>query len=357
MSVFSNFHFRDHESVAFGYDPVSGLRAIVAVHNTSRGVALGGCRVWPYASEDEALTDVLRLSRGMTYKSAMADLPLGGGKAVIIADPHEDKSDAMMQAMGKFVQGLGGRYITAEDSGTNVADLRAMARQTRYVVGIAEKRDMHGNPRSGDPSPATAYGVFSGIAASVKDALNGRDLRDIRVAIQGLGSVGWDLARRLHEAGARLWVTDIHSENLVRARQQLNAEVTEPERIFDTDVEVFAPCALGAILDDETIPRLKARVVAGAANNQLAEDRHGEMLRERGILYAPDYVINAGGIIDVAYEWTGYDAQTVWNHIARIADTLRAIYARASRVGAPTSQVADRMAEERFQRRRSEEAA
>lgn len=357
MNVFNNTHLRGHEAVVFGFDSATGLRAIIALHNTSRGPALGGCRMQPYESEEQALADVLRLSRGMTYKSALAGLQLGGGKAVIIGDPRRDKTEALLRAMGRFIDGLGGHYITAEDAGTGVEDLKIIASETKYVAGIAERQEVDGTWRSGDPSPATAYGVLVGIQASVQARLGRGDLEGVRIAIQGLGNVGWCLARYLHRAGAQLWVTDILPETLERAAVELGARVVEPEAIYTQPVDVFAPCALGAGLNDQTIPRLRATVVAGSANNQLAEDRHGELLWQRGILYAPDYVINAGGVIDVAHELGGYDPVQARLHIARIAETLTEIYRRAQRAGHPTNWIADRMAEERFELHRTAAAA
>ncbi|MDN5872069.1 MAG: amino acid dehydrogenase, partial [Nitrococcus sp.] len=326
-------------------------------HNTSRGAALGGCRMWAYESEEQALTDALRLSRAMTYKSALAELPLGGGKAVIIADPWRDKTQALLRAVGRFIDSLGGRYITAEDSGTGVEDLKVIARETKHVAGIADRQDADGNWHSADPSPATAYGVLVGIEASVQQHLGRGDLEGVRVAIQGLGHVGWRLAEHLRQAGALLWVTDILAETRERAAAELDARVVEPEAIYTQPVDVFAPCALGAVLNDQTIARLQARVVAGSANNQLAEDRHGEMMWRRGILYAPDYVINAGGVIDLAQELGGYDPSQARSRVTRIADTLIEIYRRAHRTGSPTNRVADHIAEERFQLRRGVAAA
>lgn len=357
MSVFSNIHFRNHETVVFGFDYATSLRAIIAVHNTNRGPALGGCRMHAYESEEQALADVLRLSRSMTYKSAMAGLRLGGGKAVIIGDPRRDKTPTLLHAMGRFVDSLNGRYITAEDAGTGIEDLKVIANETQHVAGIAERRDATGQWRNGDPAPATAYGVLVGIQASVRERLGWSDLQGVRMAIQGLGHVGWTLARYLRQAGAHLWVTDLLPEARERAAAELEATVVEPDAIYAQPVDVFVPCALGAVLNDETILRLQARVVAGSANNQLAEDRHGEMLRRRDILYAPDYVLNAGGVIDVAHDFGDYDPQETRRHIAGIADTLTEIYRRAQRTASPTNQVADHIAEERFQRHRTVAAA
>ncbi|WP_018716407.1 Glu/Leu/Phe/Val family dehydrogenase [Arhodomonas aquaeolei] len=348
MSVFEHREFREHERVVFGHDPDTGLRAIIAVHSTRLGPSLGGCRIFPYPDDDAALTDVLRLSRGMTYKSAMAGLPLGGGKAVVIADPHKDKTPALMRALGRLVEDLNGLYITAEDSGTDVDDLRTIAGVTGHVVGIADKRDADGIVRSGDPSPATARGIFGGIRASLRAALGRDDLDGVRVAVQGVGNVGHHLAAMLHNAGARLWVSDIDEPALRHAVTAYDAEPVDTAAIHAAPVDVFAPCAMGAVLNARTIPELQARVIAGSANNQLAEDTDGERLRERDILYAPDYVINAGGVIDVADEYAGYDALRVRRRVDAIADTLTEIYERAARQGLATSTVADHIAEERL---------
>lgn len=349
MAVFSLSDFADHEQVVFVSDDKSGLKAIIAVHNSNLGPALGGCRMWPYASEEEAVRDVLRLSRGMTYKSAMANLKLGGGKSVIIGNPRTQKTPELLAAFARALEQLNGRYIAAEDSGTSVADMKYMTQFTRHVAGIHDKPSDAGT-RSGDPSPATAYGTFIGIKAAVKERLGRDSLEGLRVAVQGVGNVGFDLARQLKAAGAQLWVTDIHREPLLQAGKELGATVVAPEEIFGLDVDVFAPCALGAVLSDATIPQLKASIVAGAANNQLAEPRHGVELMKRGILYAPDYVINAGGIIDVYHERIGFDRAALIKHIEGIEDNLMEIFERARKEERPTGEVADAIAEERFKR-------
>ena len=349
MAVFSLSDFADHEQVVFVSDDKSGLKAIIAVHNSNLGPALGGCRMWPYASEEEAVRDVLRLSRGMTYKSAMARLKLGGGKSVLIGNPRTDNTTALLAAFARALEQLNGRYIAAEDSGTSVADMKFMTQFTQHVAGIHDKPSDEGT-RSGDPSPATAYGTFIGIQAAVKERLGRDSLDGLRVAVQGVGNVGYDLARQLKEAGAQLWVTDIHREPLVQAGRELGATVVAPDEIFGLDVDVFAPCALGAILNDSTIPQLKASIVAGAANNQLAEARHGVELMKRGILYAPDYVINAGGIIDVYHERIGFERAALIRHIEGIRDNLMEVFERAREEERPTAEVADAIAEERFRR-------
>jgi leucine dehydrogenase len=350
MPVFTHIDFDHHEQVVFGHDQASGLKAIIAVHDTTLGPALGGCRMWNYASDEEALRDVLRLSRGMTYKSALARLPLGGGKAVIIGDPRTGKSEALFQAMGDFVDSLGGRYITAADSGTGVAEMQIMAERTRHVAGAGQRETIGGGTRDGDPSPATAYGVFVGIRSAVRHRLGRDDLNGLKVAIQGVGQVGFGLAKHLKDAGAELWVTDIHEANQRRAVEQLGARAVGQQEIFGLDVDVFAPCALGAIINPQTLEALRAPIIAGAANNQLASAELAEQLRRRDCLYAPDYAINAGGIIDVCYERTGGSAEQLKAHIEGIEATLDEIFQRSRAEGATTTAVADRMAQERLGR-------
>lgn len=350
MSVFTYIDFDNHELVVFGHDSASGLRAIIAIHDSTLGPALGGCRMWSYATDEEALRDVLRLSRGMTYKSALARLPLGGGKAVIIGDPRRDKSEALFQAMGDFVDSLGGRYITAADSGTGVAEMRIMAQRTRHVAGAGQREALDGSLRDGDPSPSTAYGVFVGIRAAVRHRLGRDDLTGLRVAIQGVGQVGFNLARLLKDAGAELWVTDIVEANVRRAVEQLGARAVDQLEIFGLDVDVFAPCALGAVINRHTLEALRAPIVAGAANNQLASPELAEDLQRRGCLYAPDYAINAGGIIDVFYERSGGSPAELKAHIEGIEATLEEIFRRSASEGATTTAIADRLARERLGR-------
>lgn len=350
MNVFSHPEFDNHEHLSFFCDPETGLKAIVAIHNTSRGPALGGCRMFPYATDEEALRDVLRLSRGMTYKSALANLDLGGGKSVIIGDPRKDKTDALMQAMGRHLESLSGQYIAAEDSGTSVLDLKVMGQHTRHVAGIASRTGFDGKPSNGDPSPATAYGTFIGLQAAVQHKLGRKDLTGLKVAIQGIGNVGFRLAQHLIEAGAELWVYDIHEDNMRRAIEQLGAKPAAAEDILYLPVDVVAPCAMGAVLNDDSIAQLRATIVAGAANNLLAHPRHDAMLQERGILYAPDFAINAGGIIDVFYERTGATPETVRAHVETIGDTLTEIFNRSDRSARPTGTIANELAEERFQK-------
>ncbi len=341
MEIFGHPEFDGHEQVVFGHDAASGLRAIIAIHNTCLGPALGGCRMWPYASEAEALTDVLRLASGMTYKSALAGLAYGGGKAVILGDPRRDKSQALFLAMGRLVESLGGRYVTAEDVGIAVDDVEVMGRVTKHVAGTRAGG-------AGDPSASTAYGVLMGIRAAVAHKLGRHSLDGVRVAVQGLGHVGTHLCRFLDEAGARLTVTDIDSAAVARVAGEFGAEPVAPDAIIGVAAEVFAPCALGAVINDQTIDQLQAPIVAGSANNQLAEPRHGVELMRRGVLYAPDYVINAGGVINISHEGPDYDKQAAIDHVARIFDTLREIFGRAEAAGISTSEAADRLAKERL---------
>lgn len=352
MSVFTHPEFDNHEHLSFHCDPETGLRAIIAVHNTSRGPALGGCRMFPYSDDEEALRDVLRLSRGMTYKSALANLDLGGGKSVIIGDPRQHKTEALLEAMGRFLESLGGLYIAAEDSGTSVPDLKVMARQTTYVAGVSSRPGFDGRPSTGDPSPATAYGTFVGIQAAVRHKLGRTDVNDLEglsVAIQGVGNVGYRLAGHLRDAGADVSVSDIHQDQVERAVSELGARPARAEEVLFLPVDVVAPCAMGAVLDDSSIPKLQARILAGAANNQLARPHHDQALWQRGILYAPDYAINAGGIIDIHYERIGGAPEQVRRHVEGIGDTLAEIFQRSDRDGRPTGEIADRLAEERFQ--------
>ncbi|MCE9662414.1 amino acid dehydrogenase [Halomonas sp. M5N1S17] len=344
MQVFDHPEFDHHEQIVFGSDAASGLRAIIAIHDTHRGPALGGLRIYPYASEDDALTDVLRLSRGMSYKSALADLPLGGGKAVIIADPRHDKTPELLRAMGRLVDSLGGRYITAEDSGTSEADMRHIHEATAHVSGLARRPG-----ESGDPSPFTAHGVFCALQSAIRHGLGRADMDGLRVAIQGVGHVGAHLARQLHAAGARLVLTDIDQEALELLAGEVGATTTAPAAIFDADVDVFAPCAMGAALTADVAKRLRAGVVCGAANNQLATPDVADLLHGRGILYAPDYVANAGGVIEVEYQrHEDYSRKAVMAHVERITATLDEIFERARRRGTSPAAIADELARERL---------
>ncbi len=349
MSVFSSSAFEQHEQVVFGHDAESGLSAIIAVHNTNLGPALGGCRMYPYASEQAALDDALRLARGMTYKSALAGLPLGGGKAVIIGDPEQHKSDALFAAMGRLVHSLNGQYIVAQDSGTTADDLKIMARHCDHIA-VTEVADAAGKMINADPSPSTAYGVFLGIQAAVRQHLQRDELTGVKVAIQGLGNVGYRLAELLVGVGAELWVTDNNAAKVDRAVQELQVTGVACDDIARAPVDVFAPCALGASINDQSINEFQATIIAGAANNQLAEARHALALQQRGILYAPDYVINAGGIIDVHYLRLGMRAEDIRARVNVIGDTLSEIFKRAAEQGDTPENIAEQLAEERFKR-------
>jgi leucine dehydrogenase len=345
VPVFESTAFDEHERVVFCHDRESGLRAIIAINSTALGPAAGGCRMWRYANDDLAIVDALRLSKGMSYKNAMADLPFGGGKAVIIGDPVRDKTQALLESFGRFVDKLGGDYVTAEDVGMSVADMETISSQTRFVSG----RSQHGGAAGGDPSPKTAYGVFLGIKAAAAFRLGSDNLEGVRVAVQGLGNVGRHLCHLLHDAGAALFVADIHDERTRQVCETLGATAVPVDQILFHEVDVIAPCALGGIFDAKSIPRLNASIIAGGANNQLASDEDGDRLRERNILYAPDYVINAGGIINVAYEYFGKgDDDIVNERIEKIGPRLAAIFERARDQHRSTNSVANELARERI---------
>ncbi len=343
MSVFEAPDYDGHLEVVFANDHDTGLRAIIAVHNLNLGPALGGCRMWPYGAESEAVSDVLRLSRGMTYKAAIAGVKLGGGKSVIIGDAHKDKRPELLHAMGRFIDKLDGRYITGEDIGTNPTDMAEIKKSTRFVSCLRKEDGGYG-----DPAPMTALGVVRAMTAGIEATLGTSSLDGVRVAVQGIGNVGHNLCRLLAQAGAELTVSDVHGPNLERAADEFGAKAVAPDAIYDAEAEVFAPCAMGGILNDDTVPRLKAKVVAGAANNQLGLDRHGTMMKERGIVYLPDYVANGGGLVCVAAEWYGDPAEEVEANVRRIYATCRDILERAERDGVASSTAADRIAEERF---------
>jgi leucine dehydrogenase len=343
MSFFSQPDFDDHESVHAFFDAASGLKCFIAIHSTALGPAWGGCRMWPFGSETDAIRDVLRLSRGMSYKNAMAGLAYGGGKAVIIGDPRHDKSPALFEAFGRAVEQLGGRYITAEDVGTSVEDMQCVARVTRHVGGIPRADGYRG----GDPSPMTAFGVYQGMRAAVEVALGRDSLDGLTVAVQGVGHVGYHLCRHLDEAGARLVVADLNRQSVERAVQEFGATPVAPEQILEAEADILAPCALGGVLNARTIPALKVKLVVGAANNQLATAADGERLHGRGIVYAPDYVVNAGGIIAVAAERES-DVETaeVMARIERIRERTREVLQIAQESGRPPHEVADELARE-----------
>lgn len=344
MPLFSHPDFDGHERVLFAHDVETGLKAVIAIHSTRLGLAAGGCRMWPYASDDEAVADALRLSRGMTYKNAVAGLDLGGGKAVIIGDPRTDKTPALMRAFGRAVNDLGGRYVTAEDVGMSVSDMEIVREVTPYAAGLAS-----GEHASGDPSPVTARGVLEGMRRALAVATGSDDLAGRTVAVQGLGHVGRHLCALLHAAGARLVVSDIDPARLEDARSAFDARVVAPEDIASVPADVFAPCALGGVIDDAAIPRLGARIVAGAANNQLARPEHAQALHDRGILYVPDFALNAGGIINVAREIERRtDAAWLAQRLASMVSNLEAILREAAERDVSPNVVAEAFARRRL---------
>jgi leucine dehydrogenase len=341
MEIFELIEQHEHEQVIFCYEPAAGYRGIIAIHNSTLGPALGGTRFWNYRSDKEAVIDVLRLARGMTYKAAVAGLNLGGGKAVIIGDPKLKRREMLFRAHGRFVETLKGRYITAEDVGTSVEDMDYVHMETEYVTGLAG--------RSGDPSPVTAYGTYRGIKAGAKHKLGTDDLNGFTVAVQGVGHVGYYLCEDLAAEGAKLIVTDIDQDRVKRVVDDFGAQAVGHDEIYGVEADIFAPCALGAVVNDETLPKFRFQIIAGAANNQLAEERHGRDLMERGILYAPDYVINAGGLINVYGELNGWSPERSKRKAGEIYDTLDQLFELAREEGLPTSEAADRLAERRIQ--------
>ncbi|HEU5141501.1 MAG TPA: branched-chain amino acid dehydrogenase [Bacillales bacterium] len=345
MELFHYMENYDYEQLVFCQDKESGLKAVIAIHDTTLGPALGGTRMWQYESEDAAIEDALRLARGMTYKNAASGLNLGGGKTVIIGDPRKDKNEAMFRAFGRYIQGLNGRYITAEDVGTTVADMDLIHEETDFVTGISVAFGSSGNP-----SPVTAYGVYKGMKAAAKEAFGSDSLEGKTVAVQGVGHVAYVLCEHLHEEGAQLVVTDINKEAVKRAIDDFGAKAVDPDEIYDVDCDIFAPCALGAVVNDDTITRLKAKVIAGSANNQLRDETHGNQLHEMGIAYAPDYVINAGGVINVADELNGYNHERAMKKVEGIYDNVARVFEISKRDGVPTYVAADRLAEERIER-------
>ena len=343
--VFENMSSNSHEEVVFCSDVNTGLKAIIAIHNTTIGPALGGCRMWNYKSEKEALNDVLRLSRGMSYKAAIAGLNLGGGKAVIIGDSKKNKNEILFRSFGRFVQGLSGRYITAEDVGTSVKDMEWVRMETQYVTGLS--RAIGGG---GDPGPVTALGAFSGIRATVKKHLGKDSLNDLRIAIQGVGHVGYHLTKHLKDAGAKVLVSDLDKEALKSVVDDFGVEVIDVNDIYSSNIDIYSPCAMGATLNDETIPKLKCSIVAGAANNQLKNEiKHSLMLKKRNILYAPDYAINAGGLINCANEIEGYNRKRAFKQAEGIYDTLMKIYCTAENDNVTTHEAALKEAKKRIQ--------
>jgi len=341
MELFDTLAEMGHEELVVASDPSCGYRGIIAVHSTALGPALGGTRFWQYDSDEAAITDALRLSRGMTYKNAVAGLDLGGGKSVILGDNRTKDRENIFRAHGRFVESLGGRYITAEDVGTGTSDMDYVHMETKHVAGLKDK--------SGDPSPVTAHGVFRAIQASAKYRWGSDDLNGKVVTIQGVGNVGRYLAGELHEAGATLVISDIHPERTERVARETGATVVEGDAIYTTKADIFAPCALGGIINDDTLPMLRVEVIAGGANNQLLEERHGDQLEEMGMQYAPDYVANAGGVINVFGEVAGWDAERALRKADEIYDTILSIFEIAESDGIPSYVAADRLAERRLQ--------
>jgi len=339
-ALFALLEEHEHEQVSLVYEPSSGYRGIIAIHDTTLGPALGGTRFWNYANDRDALIDCLRLARGMTYKAAVAGLNLGGGKSVIIGDNKIRNREPIFRAHGRHVKALGGRYITAEDVGTSVGDMEFIKAETDHVTGLIGK--------SGDPSPVTAFGVYRGIKACAKHRYGDDSLKGKTVAIQGCGHVGYYLADLLYKEGAQLYATDIDAVKLKAVVDDFRAKPVSAEEIYSVEADIFAPCALGGIINDETIPQLKVEIISGGANNQLAEERHGDVLEEKGITYAPDYVINAGGLVNVNAELEGWTMERARNKAGEIYDTLLMLFELASDEGIPSYRAADRLAEKRI---------
>jgi leucine dehydrogenase len=346
LDIFEEMKNQGHEQVIFNYDKATGLKSIVAIHDTTLGPALGGCRMWDYESTEEALQDVLRLSKGMTYKCGVSGVTYGGGKAVIIGDPKSEKSDELFQAFGSFIETLKGRFYTGTDVGTVGMDFVSASKQTSYLVGLPEE---YGG--SGNSAVITAFGVWKAIKASAKEIFGTDSLKDRRIAVQGLGKVGRFLVGHLHEEGAKLIVTDIFEENVKEVMEQYpDIETVEPLEIYSVECDIFSPNALGAVINDITIPKLKCLAVAGAANNVLAEDRHGDMLHQKGILYAPDYVANAGGLIQVADELHEYSRDRAFKNASMIYDILEKIYKISKTLDIPTYKAANILVEEKIEK-------
>jgi leucine dehydrogenase len=341
MSIFERIAEHNHEQLVFCHEPAAGYKGIIAIHNTTLGPALGGTRFWNYKNDDEAIIDSLRLARGMTYKAAVAGLNLGGGKSVIIGNNRTSRREMIFRAHGRFVESLGGRYITAEDVGTSVEDMDYVKMETEYVTGVAGG--------SGDPSPVTAYGVYRGIKACAKEKYDSDSLNGLTVAVQGAGHVGYYLCKYLTGEGATLIVTDIDDARVQRVVKDFGARAVGPDDIYRVEASIFAPCALGAIVNDDTITQFRFEIIAGAANNQLAQERHGDMLHKMGILYAPDYVINAGGLINVYGELNDWTPDQAKRKAGEIFDTLGQIFELAKNNDLPTYEAADRVAERRIE--------
>lgn len=344
-TIFGPMSIEHHEQVVFCYDHDTGLKAIIAIHNTILGPALGGTRMWMYKSEAEALNDVLRLSRGMTYKAAVSGLNLGGGKAVIIGDSKKDKTEALFRKFGRFINNLNGKYITAEDVGTSTKEMEYVAMETKHVTGLPES--MGGG---GDPSPVTAYGVYMGMKAAAKEAYGSDDLKGKKIVVQGVGHVGESLVKDLRKEDAKVFITDINEDQLKKVAAETGAEIISPDSVYSTSMDIYAPCALGATLNTENIERLKCTVIAGAANNQLADETiHGKMIVEKGIIYAPDFLINAGGLINVYSELKGgYNRQRALTQTEKIYDFTLSILKKSKKENIPTYLAAKQIAEKRL---------
>lgn len=343
MEILKFMQEENYEQVLFCHDEETGLKAIIVIHDTTLGPALGGARMWPYSSEKEALIDAFRLAKGMTYKNAAAGVNLGGGKTVIIGDPKKDKHEKMLRKLGKFIDNLNGSYITAEDVGTTVEDMDTIQLETDHVVGTSP-----GSGASGDPSPITAYGIYRGMKATAKQAFGDDSLRGKTIAVQGVGNVAFKLCEYLKDEGAHLIVTDINKQSVARAVEKYGAIAVQPDEIYDVECDIFSPCALGAVINDKTIDKITAKAIAGSANNQLESSKHGEILFKRGIVYAPDYVINSGGVINVSEELIGYRKENAIRKVELIYDHLLRVFEISQRDQIPTNIAADRMAEERI---------
>ena len=343
--IFDELSNKEHEQVVMCSDPDTGLRAIIAIHNTTLGPALGGTRMWNYKNEEEALRDVLRLSRGMTYKSAISGLNLGGGKAIIIGDARTDKTEALFRAFGRFVDGLGGRYITAEDVGMTEKEMEWIYSETKYVTGIPKALG-----GSGNPSPVTAYGVYMGAKACAKKAYGSDSLEGKKIALQGAGNVASFFAKHAAKEGAKLYISDIYDEKAKELANEVGGELVEPDDIYGLDVDIFTPCALGGVINDDTMNQFKCDIIAGGANNVLdEEDKHGQMLLEKGIIYAPDYVINAGGIINIASELEGYNEERALNNAGNIYNTITDILNYSEEHNMPAHKASNALAEKRIE--------
>lgn len=341
MSVFEMIQADNYEQIIYCHDSKVGLKAIIALHNSALGPATGGCRMWNYRSEAEALTDVLRLSKGMTYKASISNLPLGGGKSIIIGETTQKTPD-LLRRFGDFVETLKGHYITAKDVGIDSNDLKTIKTRTSHILGIAGEANS-----SGDPSPVTAWGVYNGMLACAEKAFGAKSLKGLHVSMQGLGAVNFHLLKYLSQEGAKVTACDINKESVERAQKEFGVEIVSPESIYDVNADIFSPGALGAILNSQTIPKLKCKVIAGAANNQLATERDGEEIFKRGLYYAPDYAVNAGGLINIYHEREGYNRDKAYAHVAKIYDTIKNILEVSQQDKQPTNLVANRIAENR----------